>query len=214
MKVTPLLDHYKIDKIANLLQTVPLFDWVLQSYPKQFPKLLSHCRLFRLQPGESVFKKGDVNDLIYIILKGGCFAYVDEEDRAPINQLGPNDLFGEIAAVLKQPKTATIIANYDQPETLVLCIDFSIFEAPGTELDTSIIKIQYQSIQRTIFKRLRSIHRDLSEHTEVLTTLPNMLSPPHYISEEEQLKLYIENCKEGANVLQTLSEQLASAINE
>lgn len=213
MKVTPLLDQYKIDKIANLLQSVPLFDWILQSHPEQFSKLLPYCRLYRLHPGESIIKKGDVNGLIYIILKGGCFAYVDEEDQTPINQLGPNDMFGEIAAILEQPRTATIIANYDEPESLLLGIDFSIFTVPGTELDTSVKKIKYQSIQRTIFKRLRSVHRDLSDHTQITDPLPQMLQPPHYISEEEQLKQYIENCQEGARSLQQLSKQLAREIN-
>lgn len=213
MKVTPLLDQYDSEKIANLLKQVPLFDWILQTHPEQFPKLLPYCRLFRMSPGEIIIKKGEINQWIYIIIKGGCFAFVDESDQTPVNQLVPFDIFGEIAAILKQERSASIVANYDESETLLLGMDFSVFSEPENELDIAVKLLKYQSIQRTIFKRLRSVHRALVTHQTLVEDPPNILHPPRYISVKEQLIQCVENCKEGAKALKKYSEQLAVVLN-
>ncbi len=213
MKITPLLDQYDFARIEPVLKRVPLFEWILQTAPEQVQKLLHYCRLLRLQPGEMIIKKGEVSQWIYILIQGECFAFVDESDRAPINHLRANDIFGEVAAILKAPRIASIIANFDHPETLLLGINFSIFSDPDHELDLSIKILMYQAIQRTIFKRLRSVYRDLEEHENLSEPMPPMKQPPRYISDQEKIEQLAENCQVGAKALHKYSDRLSEILN-
>ncbi len=58
-------------------------------------------------PGQTIFKTGDVGDAMYILLEGEVHIKVD--DRI-IDQLYTGDLFGEMALVDAQPRSASAIA--------------------------------------------------------------------------------------------------------
>lgn len=215
MRITPLLDHYDYDKIAAILRKVPLFEWMMQANPKQFPQILKYGRLFRFRPGELVIGKGEISQWIYIVLQGGCFAYVDEQDQTPINHLKQFDLFGEIAAILNEPRSANIVANYDQAETFLLGMDFAIFsKAHESAIDIGLKVLMYEAVQRTVFKRLRSVYRDLASNYKMDEAIPPMEFPPEYLSPPEQLLVFTENCREGALALQKYSAILAEKLNK
>ena len=61
--------------------------------------------------GELIFKAGDPGDCAYLIEKGSVGVYtVEQETERLIKTLGKNELFGEIALLDQQPRTATVRA--------------------------------------------------------------------------------------------------------
>lgn len=62
--------------------------------------------------GESIFEKGDAGDCAYIIDEGRVEIYVNEGGRdAPINFLGPGEIFGEMAIIDSSTRTAAARAH-------------------------------------------------------------------------------------------------------
>ncbi|MGK5094912.1 cyclic nucleotide-binding domain-containing protein [Deltaproteobacteria bacterium TL4] len=216
MKVTSLLDQYDLTKTATILRQVPFLVDLLESASKQESiNFLSHCQIISLTPGETLIEKGKLSHWLYLLLQGGCFVYIDRNDGTPINHIHPYDLVGELAVVLDKPRTAFILSSYDASETLVLGIDFTLFSHPhDPRLKITTKLLVYRTIQRTIYKRLRSVTRDLSQRETLLPTeIPAMILPAPYLSATEKLSLYLQNCQEGAIALREYSDQLAQLLN-
>lgn len=62
------------------------------------------------QAGETIFKKGDPDDAMYIIRKGTVEILVD---GTTIEILGADEFFGEMALIDHQPRSADAIARTD-----------------------------------------------------------------------------------------------------
>ena len=62
---------------------------------------------FTLQPGESVFEKGDIGQEMYVIVDGRM--RIHDGDKT-IAFLRSRDVFGEMAALDPEPRSATVTA--------------------------------------------------------------------------------------------------------
>jgi eukaryotic-like serine/threonine-protein kinase len=62
-------------------------------------------------PGQVIISEGDVGDAAYMIVSGTCRAYrtVDGQQET-LAQMGPGDVFGEMALLLDDPRAATVEA--------------------------------------------------------------------------------------------------------
>jgi serine/threonine-protein kinase len=62
-------------------------------------------------PGQVIIREGDVGDAAYMIVSGTCRAYrtVDGQQET-LAQMGPGDVFGEMALLLDDPRAATVEA--------------------------------------------------------------------------------------------------------
>jgi CRP-like cAMP-binding protein len=61
--------------------------------------------------GQQIFKHGDVGDCAYLIEEGAVEVLVVSSDKEPrIKLIGKGELFGEIALIDYQPRTATVRA--------------------------------------------------------------------------------------------------------
>jgi serine/threonine-protein kinase len=72
-------------------------------------------------PGQNIIQDGDVGDRAYMIVSGKCQAYRFTEggQRENLNQMGPGDVFGEMALLLDVPRAASVEA-VDKVTVLVL----------------------------------------------------------------------------------------------
>ncbi len=68
-------------------------------------RLMRASRLGRYRPGELVIREGDVGGDVYVLLSGHCDVLIGDE---VVNQIGPNELFGEISALGGGTRTATV----------------------------------------------------------------------------------------------------------
>lgn len=85
------------------------------------------------EPGARVVVEGDAGTTAYVIERGRCVAYktIDGE-RVVLREMGPGDVFGEMAVISAQPRTATVEAV----EPLVVRVIERELLAEGLSLDT------------------------------------------------------------------------------
>lgn len=116
------------DTLEHLLSGIPFFKVVRQQDAKQLDILLQASRILSFAPGEVVLQKGDTGNWLYFLLKGKLAVYVDQALKGDlVNYVTPGEVFGDLAQLMGQARTATVIADADAKESMVLALDFNVF---------------------------------------------------------------------------------------
>ena len=116
------------DSLEHLLAGIPFFKIVKQQDLKQFEILLQASRIMSFLPGEIVLQKGDSGNWLYFLLKGKLAVYVDQALKGDlVNYVTPGEVFGDLAQLVGQARTATVIADQGTKESMVLALDFNVF---------------------------------------------------------------------------------------
>lgn len=97
-----------IDIVAGL-ETVNLFRNLA---PDELKALRSIAMERHLAAGRDFFREGDAGDGVYVVKEGlvEISALVGREARRVFSQLGPGEIFGEMAVVEQLPRSATVTA--------------------------------------------------------------------------------------------------------
>lgn len=75
----------------------------------------------KYQDGSVIIKQGEVGNSMYIVQKGKVeVVYMSENGETVLSDLGPGDVFGDMALFTKAPRSATVRAK---GEAMVLTID-------------------------------------------------------------------------------------------
>ena len=90
---------------ALILRTVSLFETTPDEVLAQVARLVEEVHLI---PGETIFHKGDYGDSLYIIVEGKV--RVHDGDNF-FNYLSDRDLFGEMAVLDPEPRSASVTAE-------------------------------------------------------------------------------------------------------
>jgi flavin reductase (DIM6/NTAB) family NADH-FMN oxidoreductase RutF len=99
----PLLFHG--GRYERLLAHVPVFSALP---PDVFERLIAAGAERTFDDGDAIVQAGEPGADLYVILEGA--ARVERAGR-PVRQLGPHDLFGEIAVLDGGPRTADVVAD-------------------------------------------------------------------------------------------------------
>ena len=102
--------------------------------------------------GQTVFQKGDLGDCLYVIVDGGI--RIHDGDRT-LNDLHAGEVFGEMAALDAEPRSASATASED---TLLLRLD----QEPLYEIMEDRIEVA-RGIIRVLSRHLRARLSDLGE---------------------------------------------------
>lgn len=128
MMETKPLHKIPKDTLEHLLSGIPFFKAVKLQDAKQLEILLQASRVMSFVPGEVVLQKGDTGNWLYFLLKGKLAVYVDQALKGDlINYVTPGEVFGDLAQLVGQARTATIIADSAAKESMVLTLDFNVF---------------------------------------------------------------------------------------
>jgi CRP/FNR family transcriptional regulator, cyclic AMP receptor protein len=128
MMETKPLHKVPRDTLDHLLSGIPFFKAVRQQDLKQFELLLQASRVVSYLPGEIVLQKGDTGNWLYFLLKGKLAVYVDQALQGDlVNYVTPGEVFGDLAQLMGQARTATVIADTAAKESMVLALDFNVF---------------------------------------------------------------------------------------
>ncbi|MBE7438231.1 MAG: ion transporter [Spirochaetales bacterium] len=90
----------------NIIEKVPIFKGASDELIRQ---IIMNLRPVVYTPGDYIFRKGEVGTSMYFISKGSV-EVVSEDGQTVFATLTEGNFFGEIALLLKQPRTASIKA--------------------------------------------------------------------------------------------------------
>lgn len=123
------LNEFPKETIQTLLSQIPFFNDLSLHDNQQYELLLSHSTMIELDPGEQIIRKGTIDKTFYFLLKGLLDVFPDDSIKGKaINQLSPGQVFGAVAIINEQPRTASLAASKESGATL-FATDFSIFGA-------------------------------------------------------------------------------------
>jgi CRP-like cAMP-binding protein len=91
---------------VDMLRRIPFFAGI---EPSKLKLLAFTSERVAFEPGQVLFRQGDMGDAAYVILEGSAEVLVDS-DAGPVMValLGSNDFVGEIAILCDVPRTATV----------------------------------------------------------------------------------------------------------
>jgi len=115
--------------LEQLLASIPFYKTVKLQDFWQFEVLLKHSRIVNFSPGEVVLRSGELDTWLYFLLKGQLLVYVnnDVENADAVNYITPGEVFGDLAMLIGEQRTATLIADPNCRRVLVFATDFAIF---------------------------------------------------------------------------------------
>jgi len=95
-----------LNEEVDMLRRIPFFAGI---EPSKLKLLAFTSERVAFEPGQVVFRQGDMGDAAYVILEGSAEILVDS-DAGPVMVavLGSNDFVGEIAILCDVPRTATV----------------------------------------------------------------------------------------------------------
>jgi CRP-like cAMP-binding protein len=95
------------DETLELLGRVPLFSALA---PEELGRVADVAVPRRFEAGQAVFHEGDTSDTCYVIRRGHARALRAHQDGRSITlaQFGPGDIFGELAMLDEERRSATI----------------------------------------------------------------------------------------------------------
>lgn len=100
-----LRQHYKIQLLKRI-------DWFAAMSTKDLSMIADKLHTKSFNCNDVLFQRGDIGDAFYIIVQGWVSAFVNSDKGSLIvlNQLGPGDIFGEMALLEGKPRSAGIMA--------------------------------------------------------------------------------------------------------
>lgn len=100
-------DGDTVTTVIEHLQGVP---WFVACTDEQLTAIAQMAERLHVQNGEVILREGRLGRELYIILEG---TVVVTRDGRVVNDWGPGDYFGELAAIEAAPRSATVTATSD-----------------------------------------------------------------------------------------------------
>lgn len=136
-----------LDPVIDVLMEIPMF----RKVDRKRLKLIAFMgQSLTFHTGERVFEQGDDGDAAYVLLKGKVEVLVEVDGKEnPVAELGARQIFGELAVLCDQPRSAAIAAKTD---VTLLRLDRKMFrdllhEFPDISLE--IVKLLAHRLEAT-----------------------------------------------------------------
>lgn len=107
------------EKWSALLKTIDFFDTFED---KELDHILELCTVTKYKANEYIVKEGLRDNSFFVILRGKASVIMGKtpQDKRQISTISEGNSFGEIAIVLDEPRSASVLAIVD---VYALCID-------------------------------------------------------------------------------------------
>jgi CRP/FNR family cyclic AMP-dependent transcriptional regulator len=131
----------------ELLRTVPLFSELSDDAIASLGRLASRRRYPR---DTVVFFENEEGDCLFMILEGRIKVTILGDDGREIilTMLGPGDLFGEMALLDNEPRSATAIAVEESELLLLQRSDFQAVVGENPGISSALIKVLSARLRR------------------------------------------------------------------
>lgn len=99
----------------EIVRSLKRFDFFRNLPDEAIQDLVDHVETVELKQDEVLFNKGDVGEAVYILQDGWVkIVNVDQDgSEVVLNQVGPGAVFGEMALIDNEPRSAGVIALHD-----------------------------------------------------------------------------------------------------
>jgi CRP/FNR family transcriptional regulator, cyclic AMP receptor protein len=172
-------------------------------------KIAALCHTQYVAAGEILFQKGDSGDALFGIRRGQIRIETGSADggRLALNFLGAGDLFGEIAVLDGQPRTADAMAGEPSELFVVRRNDFLNFLESEPRVAVKLIALLCQRIRWASDRFEESVLLPLQVRlARRLCALATDFGSEVYIS-QEQLGIYVGAALDSVNKLQQWRQQ-------
>jgi len=129
MKKIPY-SKYEQGKLAPLLNGIPFFADLSIGDPSQYSFLLEHAEVMELKPGDMLIKKGSRDRVVYFLLKGELGIYTETRigrRSQAVSHISQGQVVGALAVLSDQFRTASVAADKEGGDAIVLALDFELF---------------------------------------------------------------------------------------
>jgi len=115
--------------VYRFVYGITFFKEIIDSQPEQFELLMARSHIIEAKPNEIIINKGEPGSYLYFLLKGQLLVlpYDGASDDQAVNEINPGALFGTMAMVTEQRRSATIKVDNGSKSTLLFAIDFNLF---------------------------------------------------------------------------------------
>ncbi len=129
------------ETIDKILRAIPFYKSVKKQDESQYRELLRYSRIFQFSSGEQVLTRGQMDSWSYFLVKGQLVVSLPDQHgrQLHVNYVTPGEVFGDLAVLLKIPRTADVRVDESCREAIVFGTDFSMF---GQVLNFSIISME------------------------------------------------------------------------
>lgn len=121
--------------------------------PDEMASLKRAMRQASFSGGTEIFREGDAGDALYVVASGRVqiSAVMGDGERQMLSRVPPGEVFGELAVIDNQPRSATAIAE----------VDSTLYVVPRDQMITMLTcSPQFSfSMMREITQRLREFNR-------------------------------------------------------
>lgn len=128
--------------------------------PPELEELRRYARKTVFSPGETIVRQGDPSDSVYFVTAGNVTVHLRLHDdrKHRIATMGAGSMFGELAMVEQEPRTADVDA-----ETTVICHTLSVADIDRVEQATPGVRLKLLSgVARDLAGRLRRADREIA----------------------------------------------------
>lgn len=118
------------ESIQRFVYGITFFKEVIDSDPPQFEKLMELSRILEAEPNEFVIHKGAQDPYLYFLLKGRLIVLPNDNatNAQALNEINPGELFGAMAMVTGQARSATIKVHESSKSNLLFAVNFNHFK--------------------------------------------------------------------------------------
>ncbi len=143
----------EVGVLARMLRGIEFFAPLTMA---QIEKVLPYILLQAYEPGEVVFKQGQVGDAFYIVYSGRVEIKVRKgllSFGKAVAQLGPGQFFGEMALLSAEPRSATVSCLEPTQVFVLVASDFqfTLRSNPGmaAEMQRIAARRKFDSSQKS-----------------------------------------------------------------
>lgn len=185
-------------EFAVILKINPMF---AELGPEELQRISGLCHTKQLAAGETLFQKGDQGDALFGVRKGQIRIETGAADgtRLTLNFLGPGDLFGEVAVLDGQSRTADAIAAAPTELFVLRRDDFMAHLEREPRVAVKLIELLCQRIRWMSERMEESMLQPLPVRlARRLCALASDFGSEVHIS-QEQLGVFVGAARESVN---------------
>lgn len=108
-----------------------------------------------LEKGEILFHEGDVGESLYVLTHGRLRVIVKQDDGSlkPVSEINPGEIFGEMALITGETRSATVTAIRDATLFKLTKADFERLAERRPQVMMQIARIQALRVRRLSNRR-------------------------------------------------------------